>query len=69
MKQQMSEDVVIVADLNQQYLVPPSLAYTDLRPDLQLPDQDSYNSGVDRLFRDEFSGCQTKESGQVLRVG
>ena len=34
MQQQVSEDVVIVADLDQQYLFPTSLAFTDLRPDL-----------------------------------
>ena len=34
MKQQVSEDVVIVVDLDQQYLFPTSLAFTDLRPDL-----------------------------------
>ena len=34
MKQQVSEDMKVVADLEQQYQFPPSLAFTDLRPDL-----------------------------------
>ena len=34
MKQQVSEDVVVVADLAEQYQFPTSLAFTDLRPDL-----------------------------------
>ena len=34
MKQQVSEDMKVVADLEQQYQFPPSLAFADLRPDL-----------------------------------
>ena len=34
MKQQVSEDMKVVADLEQQYQFPPSLPFTDLRPDL-----------------------------------
>ena len=35
MKQQVSEDMKVVADLEQQYQFPPSLAaFTDLQPDL-----------------------------------
>ena len=34
MKQQVSEDMKVVADLEQQYQFPSSLAFTDLRPDL-----------------------------------
>ena len=34
LEQQMSEDVVVIADLEHQYQLPTSLAFTDLHPDL-----------------------------------
>ena len=63
-KQQVSEDVVVVVDLEQQYQFPMSQAFTDLRPDLAAYScltKTAHHCGIDCLLETNFQDAKQRK--------